>query len=59
MKKRYVKKQNVFKYLFYLSIAINLFALGYILYTDHRIREYFSEKINDVLGFKDAPEGHN
>ncbi len=57
MKKRYVKKQNVFKYLFYLSIAINLFALGYILYTDHRIREYFSEKINDVLGFKDAPEG--
>ena len=58
MKKRYVKKQNIYKYLFYLILLINLLTLGYILYKDHRIRQYLSEKINDVLGFKGAPEGN-
>jgi len=58
MKRRSSKGVNIYKYLFYSLIVVNLCILGYVLYVNPNLRGYFSEKIQDVIGFKDAPDGN-
>ena len=49
--------RNVYKFLFYFLLSLNIILLGYLLYQNQSIRKYFLKKVNVVLGFKDVPKG--
>ena len=48
---------NIYKYLFFILFLFNIIIGGYLLYRFKTFREYVTENLRQVIGFKEAPEG--